>query len=374
MRDLDQFRGCMIGGAAGDALGYAVEFLGEEEIFARYGENGIKEYELTDGKALISDDTQMTLFTAGGLLCATTRGWYKGIPINHLRDVQGAYHLWYRTQTEKFPLPAGKYSCWLLNVPELFHRRDPGNTCLTALREGIGENIFSRVNGSKGCGGVMRMAPVGLHFSDWREEPEVIRFGADAAAVTHGHPLGWLTAGVFAGIIQQICQNGLNVCESTKKALEIAREIDWVLGEKELEELSALLMKALDLACNEKWDLDAIHQLGEGWTADECLAIAVYCASKYEDDFEKGIIAAVNHDGDSDSTGAVCGNILGARLGLKGIPEKFITNLELRDVILEVADDLWKASGFSCPLDEPNWDAKYSDGTYCMTKGKKGGR
>ena len=366
MRDLDQFRGCLIGGAAGDALGYAVEFLGEEEIFARYGENGITEYELTDGKALISDDTQMTLFTAAGLLHGTTRGWYKGIPINHMHDIRGAYHLWYETQTEKFPLPESKCSIWLRNVPELFHRRAPGNTCMTALKWQRGEDIYSIANSSKGCGGVMRMAPVGVHFSGWLSEREVIRIGADAAAVTHGHPLGWLPAGVFAGIIQQICQNGLNVREATKKALETVKEEGWEWVNKDLEEPSALLMKALDLAYRNEWDVDAIHQLGEGWTADECLAIAVYCAFKYEDDFEKGIIAAVNHDGDSDSTGAVCGNILGARLGLKGIPEKFITNLELRDVILEVADDLWKASGDRCPLDEPNWDAKYSDGTYCM--------
>ena len=44
MRDRDRFRGCLIGGAAGDALGYAVEFLREGQIFRRYGERGITEY------------------------------------------------------------------------------------------------------------------------------------------------------------------------------------------------------------------------------------------------------------------------------------------------------------------------------------------
>ena len=46
MRDIDKFRGCLVGGAAGDALGYAVEFLREEQIFSKYGDKGITEYSL----------------------------------------------------------------------------------------------------------------------------------------------------------------------------------------------------------------------------------------------------------------------------------------------------------------------------------------
>ena len=79
MRDIDRFRGSLIGGAAGDALGYEVEFWSEEKIFSRYGKPGITEYELHNGKALISDDTQMTLFTATGLLIGTTRGMTRGV-------------------------------------------------------------------------------------------------------------------------------------------------------------------------------------------------------------------------------------------------------------------------------------------------------
>ena len=73
MKSLDKFKGCLLGGAAGDALGYAVEFLDEPGIVKKYGKNGITSYDLSDGKALISDDTQMTLFTANGMLLGTTR-------------------------------------------------------------------------------------------------------------------------------------------------------------------------------------------------------------------------------------------------------------------------------------------------------------
>lgn len=64
MKNIDKYRGCLIGGAAGDALGYAVEFLDDSAIFSRYREKGITQYTLRNGVAEISDDTQMTLFTA----------------------------------------------------------------------------------------------------------------------------------------------------------------------------------------------------------------------------------------------------------------------------------------------------------------------
>jgi hypothetical protein len=49
---------------------------------------------------------------------------------------------------------------------------------------------------------------------------------------------------------------------------------------------------------------------------------------------------AVNHDGDSDSTGLIAGHLLGAMLGLSEIPARWLAPLELRGVIEEVADDL----------------------------------
>ena len=87
------------------------------------------------------------------------------------------------------------------------------------------------------------------------------------------------------------------------------------------------------------------------------LAIAIYCSLKYENDFSKGIIAAANHSGDSDSTAAVTGNILGALLGYNAIEEKWKVRLELKDVILEMADDLC----FGCSMSEYNYYLGYHD-------------
>ena len=136
-----------------------------------------------------------------------------------------------------------------------------------------------------------------------------------------------------------------------------------------LNTLLSLMERAISLTGENRNDLDAIHELGQGWVAEETLAIAIYCALKYSNDFDKALIASVNHGGDSDSTGAVTGNILGATLGLGGIPRKYLENLELRDVLLELADDLF----FDCPLTEydyndPVWASKYITMDYRMIK------
>ena len=206
MRSPDRFRGCLVGGAAGDALGYAVEFKKEEEIFGTYGPAGITRY--ANGRGLISDDTQLTMFTAAGLLLGTpeySSVIFEGYPY----FLAEAYRDWYRTQTEEYPLkhPAVKLS----EIPDLFSRRAPGNTCLSALETyasggGYG-SIKNRVNHSKGCGGVMRVAPIGLYFCDSPfsiEESD--RLGAQAAAVTHGHSLGFLPAAVQCHIIRKLVE------------------------------------------------------------------------------------------------------------------------------------------------------------------------
>ena len=152
MKNQDQYRGCLIGGAAGDALGYEVEFMRRRQILAQFGKKGITEYVLHNGKALISDDTQMTLFTAAGLLNADS-------PEDYPESIRKAYLDWYSTQTEYMQ---DVQIIELLNVPELFSRRAPGITCMNALSSGGLGTLEKKVNDSKGCGGVMRTAPIGL--------------------------------------------------------------------------------------------------------------------------------------------------------------------------------------------------------------------
>ena len=365
MRDLNKFKGCLIGGAVGDALGYAVEFMPTSAIFEKYGENGITEYELHHGVAEISDDTQMTLFTATGLLVGTTRGMTRGIMGDYAECyIAYSYRDWYRTQIEKYPLPEEYHYSWLVNVPEVFSRRAPGNTCLNALAQGGNGALENPLNQSKGCGGIMRVAPIGLYFCDKRHEPEEIDIiGAKAAALTHGHELGYISAAMLVHIISRISEYGDTILEAVNDAMCMIPAI--FPKAEHMDELLALIKKAIALSAEGVDDIDSIRQLGEGWVAEETLAIAVYCALKYSDNFEKGIIAAVNHDGDSDSTGAVTGNILGAALGFDAIPQKYINELELKDIILEIAEDLYHDCQITeyGPWDEL-WKSKYISMSY----------
>ncbi len=360
MRNRDRFRGCLIGGAAGDALGYTVEFKQEGRIFELYGPRGITEYQLKNRIAEISDDTQMTLFTAAGLLRGAAR---PGGP--KPEDFRASYIDWLKTQEQDGPAREGARYSWLANVPGLYSLRAPGNACLAALGSRKLGTVEDPVNDSKGCGGVMRVAPAGLYFNDRNPDVKyVARIAADAAAVTHGHPLGWMPAAMLGQMVHEISQDGIGVAEAAQHAMDTAAEM-WPES-RHRAYLVRLIGRALELAEDRPDDLEAIHRLGQGWVAEEALAVAVYCAVRYEGDFDRAMIAAVNHKGDSDSTGAVAGNILGAKLGLSGIPEKYTKNLELRDLIIEVADDLY----LGCPADEngrfedPVWNRKYADATY----------
>ena len=372
---LDQIRGCMVGGAVGDALGYAIEFWGEDQIFSQYGEKGITEYTLDGktGKALISDDTQMTLFTANGLLVGDTRGELRGIQGWPRSYVSMAYMDWLRTQNITYEKSrtqprSSMHGCisWLADVPELYSRRAPGNTCLSALYGRQEDDLYVDsyidvpLNDSKGCGGIMRVAPLALnyHLSDI---DKLDMEGAEIAAITHSHSLGYMPAAVLTHIINRIV-----FTEESPKLKEIVLEAKEAIanifkGDKHLKVLMDIIDRAVELSENTDSDLDNIHRLGEGWVAEETLGIAIYCALRHQDDFSAGVIAAVNHKGDSDSTGAVTGNILGALLGYDAIEEKWKTNLELIDVITEMADDLChgcKKSEYS-HCEDQDWIRKY---------------
>lgn len=345
MKRQDAYRGCLIGGAAGDVLGYPVEFLAARNIFDQFGPEGITtfndlEYGYSCGR--ISDDTQMTLFTAAGLQQVNA------VPLSdegavqvYVRSIRDAYIDWYSTQTRRYPLAEEEQRSWLLDIPELFNRRAPGNTCMSACRVGATGSVAQPINNSCGCGGVMRVAPIGLRFDPADTPVNLIQhLGAEAAACTHGHPLGYLPAAVMVHMVSLLAHDpAVTILEAAKSAMSQLPES--FPDVEQVSDLLTLLKQAVALAQTEMADLDAVHQLGGGWTGHEALAIALYCAVRHETDFERALVAAVNHDGDSDSTGSIAGSLVGAHLGLGGIPQKYKEKLELQNVILTLADSLY---------------------------------
>ena len=363
MKDINRIKGCLTGGAVGDALGYAVEFKSLSRIIKEYGDKGITRYDLDRGLARISDDTQMALFTANALLFGETRGRLRGIGAGPAGYFDRAYLDWYATQTCRFPLKDKDFhASWLVNFREFFSLRAPGGTCLSALESGGHGTIERPINHSKGCGGVMRVAPIGAYFAGkdrWTSDMADMA-GAEAAAVTHGHELGYIPSAALVHIVYQLASaENPDVHEAVRSSMEAMPKLfpDAV----HMQDFLSLMEKAVNLSRQELDDREAIRQLGEGWVAEETLAIAAYCALRHADSFEDAIVASVNHNGDSDSTGAVTGNIVGTALGYGAIPDYYLDHLELRDIIEEISEDLY----IDCRMDEygdyrdPVWESKY---------------
>ncbi len=341
-----RYRGCLLGGAIGDALGAPVEFLSRNDILVRFGPQGITDFAPAYGvTGAITDDTQMTLFTAEGLLRAHASA-PNGTGDTLRRELALAYLRWLATQGE--PRPAG-----LLNPPPpgpptglLLHRalharRGPGNTCLTSLRTTRDPGAFAS-NDSKGCGGVMRAAPAGLYaYALQLGADTAFDIGVASAAITHGHPSGQLPSGALALIIERLCA-GATLDEAIVAALaRLRREPDHGETVETIELALQLAAQSAAPASAQATDHPrAIARLGEGWVAEEALAIALYCAL-VAGDFTEGVVLAVNHDGDADSTGAIAGNLLGAMLGEEAIPGKWRRGVELADVIGDMAAELY---------------------------------
>ncbi|MCS7202657.1 MAG: ADP-ribosylglycohydrolase family protein [Dictyoglomus sp.] len=331
---LKKFRGCLIGGAIGDALGYPVEFLKREEILKIYGNEGITDLIVKDNSnSEFSDDTQMTLFTAEGILIFENYKIINSSYVDHKKVMYHSYLRWLYTQG--FPLKNFEEINvgFLIKIRELYKIKAPGKTCISALSSGKMGTLDNPINNSKGCGGVMRIAPCGLAY------PKNVAFdmAVDFSAITHGHPTGYLAGGALAYFISAII-DGLDLEEALMEVISKLKNC------KKSEELVEALIEAYKLSKSSLGDISAIPKLGQGFTGEEALSISLYCALKYRNDFRKALISAVNHDGDSDSTGAITGNILGAYLGIDNIPKEWIQKIELKDVILKIADDLFELS------------------------------
>jgi ADP-ribosylglycohydrolase len=350
------------------------------EIRRTFGEDGITEFSPKYGRVgAIADDTQMTLFTAEGLIRAQVRAQARGI-CHPPSVIHHALLRWLHTQGEN---SAAIQRCeerwpdgWLIEQRALFARRAPGSTCLSALHRStrFGEQAQ---NDSKGCGALMRIAPVGLVGATADESlgdmirlapprasfdvaqdklpgapivspldsarglkpghdveaPAVFAIACESAQSTHGHVTSTLASGFFSLVIAAVA-SGMGL----REAIDAARP--WVARAEGAQETLAAIDAALSLAsATAAADAEAVERLGAGWIAEEALAISLFCALRAES-FEHGVRLAVNHSGDSDSTGSLTGQLLGALWGVEAIPTRWVEHVELREVIEQIAKDL----------------------------------
>jgi ADP-ribosylglycohydrolase len=358
MIDRDRMVGSIMAGAVGDALGAPVEFSSIADIRRTFGPLGATDFAAAyGGIGRVTDDTQLTLFTMEGLIRAHVAGRRSGDPAP-VRIVQHAYQRWLHTQGVAWEEAGGVFvraarpDGWLVGNRELHHRRAPGATVLAALTAFAGgaqcPSPEDPHNDSKGSGAVMRAAPVAF----WADSPRVVfATAARLGVLTHGHPSGYLPAGALAVIVQALlCGAELPDGIAAARA-ELSR---WP-GHLETD---LALSDAVDLAKAGRPTPERItDRFGGGWVGEQALAIGV-CAALAADGLADGLRLAVNHSGDSDSTGSVCGNILGALHGVAEIPEQWLAELELREVIEQLTTDLLTEFG-PAPPSTSDWYARY---------------
>ncbi|UUV28171.1 ADP-ribosylglycohydrolase family protein [Amycolatopsis roodepoortensis] len=347
-----RLRGSLFAGAIGDALGAKTEFDSIDRIREIAGPAGITDLiPAYGGVGRITDDTQMTLFTLEGLI----RAHHGTEPVE--QSLQLAYQRWLHTQGVSWERARGPKDTsaepdgWLITNRELFSRRAPGLTCFSELeaygKTGVRAGMAKPVNNSKGCGGIMRAAPVALWSDDLAE---VFRLGAESAALTHGHPSGYLSSGAFAVIVRELL-----VGKPLLDAVATARaELEKYQGH---EEQSVALDQALALAGQCAPTPEKLESLGQGNIGETALSMSVYVALATTD-ANTALLASVNHSGDSDSTGSVCGNLVGAMYGEQALRTDWLEKLELAEVIGRLADDALAEFGGNAPGDD-RWYARY---------------
>jgi ADP-ribosylglycohydrolase len=350
-------RGCLLGSALGDALGAGVAGLGLAAIRETHGPDGLTDLALVYGRrGAVTAATQLSLFTVDGLIRAQVRrdtgAWHPPT------DVYRAHLRWAATQSDWGPDERRKDNGWLAREEWLYTRRDPALTCLLGLGDEVmGTLEHPRNPTARDAAAVSRSAPFGL-LVGW-ESGLVFQLAVECAAQTHGHPTGYLSAGAFAVIV-----HGLGRGESLDAAVRHALvQLEARPGHQPVTEA---LQHALGAVRQGMPNPERVQAIGDGEVAEDALAIGVYCALVGED-VRHGLRLAVNHSGPSQTTGAICGALLGAQHGETALPPSWLAELEGRATVLELADDfameMTQGPALHGPaVSTPGWLARYPRG------------
>ncbi|MEW2355526.1 ADP-ribosylglycohydrolase family protein [Spirillospora sp. NPDC029432] len=397
--DLDRLFGCLLGGSIGAALGAPVERLTLDEIRAEHGPEGLREYAAGEfGTGRITGETQLMARTAAAIAQASVRARDRGIGGAVIGMVQASYLSWLgRPEAEILPppppgpppadtsapppmppgAPGAPFPSWSLgDIPPVPPRMPSGPALTGGRRGGVGRSTMEAlraaaargrpgpplgtpdepVNDSKGCGGLLRAAPCGFGAGG---EEGAFELGCKVAALTNGHPSGFLPAGVLAALVRGLVR-GAGFDES----LALARA--QLVRRKGHKETARALDDAARLATHGPSTPERVESLGRGHTAPEALAIAVYLLLRAESDPPReewnawrqpalqgrhAMLRAVNHSGDSDATGALAGHLLGARYGSAAFPGHWQYELENRHSLLVLAADIVLEFGVEPPID-----------------------
>ena len=350
-------RGCLLGMAVGDAMGYPVDKKDWDEICEDYGPNGLLGYDLVNGSADITSYTQMAAFVCNGLLL----GILRGNPEKLSRYIGMSLREWAKSQ--QFRGSSEKTYCWLAQVPEMRRRHCMDTRMLDALTREVLGTPEAPVFQSAFPGAVTAAVGVGLaaeaaHLS----KEQILRLGAESVAFTHGDPEAFLSGAFLAYSVAAILEDPQTT--PAKHFLAAAEAVKDCFGERwsgHANALSAKIDRAIALTKDPELSALASMSLLGCTTAAECVAGAVYACMIHLANFDEAMIAAVNHSGRSAAVGAITGALLGARLGVDALPEFYLESLEAAPPLQELAEDIIQSKQVLRIFDD-SWDQKYVQG------------
>ena len=360
------YRGCLLGLAVGDAMGYTVDSRSLAEIREDYGPNGLLGYDLVNGYAEISSYTQIAAFACNGLLLGITRGQMTGQMAPYVKYTALGLREWAASQRawER----QGRNHCWLLTQRAICQRHCKDNRMLETLsrdpqRFPLGNPGEPR-NRYDGPGSLTTAIAVGLFFDPQRMHRGEIDFlGAEAVALTHGSPLAFLTGSALAHLTRRVIRKPNGSFRLAVMDTADAMRRRFGSSYPQAGEIANLLTQAVQYSDNGSLAPTTVMERLRCETAAQVLAGAVYAALAGED-FDCAMIIAVNHSGRSAAVGAIAGALLGARLGEEALPGFYIECLEPGEILRELADDLYQG----CPMEQNSrlydldWDRKYLHG------------
>ena len=357
------YRGCLLGMAVGDAMGYTVDSRSWQEIQEDYGPNGLLGYDLCNGYAEITSYTQLAAFTCNGLLLGLTRGQMKGTMAPFIKYVGLSSREWAASQ-RPWGRPEQTF-CWQLQQPELCRRHCMDTRMLDTLSHrhlGTPEEPRNSYNTPSGLTAAIG---VGLFFHpDRMAQEEIDRLGAESVAITHGSPEAFLSGAFLSHVISRMVKNPQM---DLKLLVNEAMDALWnQFGSQypQTNDICNLLKMAVGLSEGLHHNHVEIMEQLHCETAPQVLAGVLYACLVSGDDFDSAMIIGVNHSGRSAAVGAIVGAILGIRLGAKTLPGFYIECLQPAEVLVELADDLYHG----CPMEKGNklfdldWDRKYLHG------------
>lgn len=331
-------------------MGWPVDDKTWQEIREDYGPNGLMGFDLANGYAEVSSHTQLCAFTGNGLLLGQTREQLQGRSAPYARYIALSQKEWANAQRRSHALE--RTYCWVYWVDQFRSRHCADSRLLDSLameRLGTPEDPLNQLDSP--CSLTAAVA-VGMFA------PQYDRLGAEAVALTFGEPGTLICGALTANFISAMLDDHTTpLVELIQRGLEGAY-LEYSADYPQIWMVLQTLRQAVELARAGGSPQAAMEALG-CTTAPQVLAGAVYALLTCDQDFDTAMITAVNHSGRSAAVAALTGAMLGARLGMEGVPEFYLESLDICQPLMALATDLY--TGCPDPLDL-DWDRKYLQG------------